>query len=144
LAYGNVLLFGSHGGIRPSPYPAGWYAADRAMLAESAHDRALFLPWHEYLSFDFIRNENEVVVSPAPTFFSNPVLVSNNPEVFGAPLSTDPDQAAVSKLVMDQGSGRWAKVLADRGIKYVLLARTVDWTSYSYLDRVPGLVKMGD
>ena len=59
-------------------------------------------------------------------------------------ISTDPDQVAVSGLVMDQGSGRWAKVLADRGIKYVLLARTVDWKSYSYLDTMPGLVKVGD
>src|ERR1700687_5497130 len=143
LGYGNGLLFGSHGGIRPSQYPAGWYAADRLLLDDPNHGRALFLPWHEYLSFDFIRNENEVVAPPAPTFFSTPVLVSTDPEIGTGP-PTDPEQVAISKLVRDGGSRAWTQVLADRGIKYVLLARTVDWMSYSYLDSTFGLIKAAD
>jgi hypothetical protein len=143
LGYGNGLLFGSHGGIRPSQYPAGWYAADRLLLADPHPGRTLFLPWHEYLSFDFIRNENEVVASPAPTFFSTPILVSADPEVGTAP-PTDPDQVAITKLVRGGSSVAWTKVLADHGIKYVLLARTVDWMSYSYLDSTLALVKVAD
>jgi hypothetical protein len=149
LGYGNGLLFGSHGGIRPSQYPAGWYAADRLLLADPHHGRTLFLPWHEYLSFDFIRNENEVVASPAPSFFSTPIVVSTNPEVFGTPPSSDPAQVAISKLVSDgpMGTSAWAQVLTTYGIKYVLLARgagAVDWKSYAYLDSTPGLVKVAD
>jgi len=144
LGYGNGLLFGSHGGIRPSQYPASWYAADRLLLADPHPGRTLFLPWHEYLSFDFIRNENEVVASPAPTFFSTPILVSTNPEVFGTAAPSDPDQVAISKLVSEGPMGSWAQVLTANRVKYVLLARTVDWKTYAYLDSTPGLVKVAD
>ena len=144
LGYGNGLLFGSHRGIQPSQYPSGWYAADRLLLADPHPGRTLFLPWHGYLSFGFIQNENEVVASPAPSFFSTPVLVSTNPEVFGIAPPSDPDQVAVSNLVRDGPTGAWAQVLTDRGVKYVLLARTVDWKSYGYLDSTSGLVKVAD
>ena len=35
-------------------------------------------------------------------------------------------------------------ILAARNVKYVLLAREVDWSSYGYLDSQPGLVRVGD
>jgi hypothetical protein len=64
--------------------------------------------------------------------------------VFGIPLPSDPDQVAVSNLVRDGPAGAWAQGLTDRGVKYVLLARTVDWKSYGYLDSTSGLVKVAD
>ena len=144
IGYGNGLLFGSHQGIQPSQYPAGWYAADRLLLADPHPGRTLFLPWHEYLSFDFIRNENRVIACPAPAFFSTPVLASANPEVFGISPPTDPDQVAISDLVGQGPMGDWARVLADHGVKYALLARTVDWQSYEYLDSLPNFTKVAD
>jgi len=146
LGYGNGLLFGSHGGIRPSQYPAGWYAADRLLLADANPGRTLFLPWHEYLSFDFIRNENEVVATPAPGFFSTPVVASANPEGFSTAPPTGADQVAISKLVSEGplGTNDWAPVLTQHGIKYVLLAHGATWQTYSYLDSTPGLVKVAD
>jgi hypothetical protein len=144
LGYGNGLLFGSHGGIRPSQYPAGWYAADRLLLADPHPGRTLFLPWHEYLSFDFIRNENEVVATPAPGFFSTPVVVSANPEGFSTAPPTDPDQVAISKLVSDGPMGAWGQVLKAHGIKYVLLSHGAGWQTYAYLDSTAELVKVAD
>lgn len=142
--YGNGLLFGMHGEIRPSAYPAGWYAADRVLLADPHPERAVFLPWHEYMSYSFIQNQNKVVASPAPSFFSIPVLSSANPEVAGVAPPGDPDQLAVSQLVGQGASGNWATVLASLRVKYVLLAREVDWQSYAYLARMPGLTRVGD
>ena len=144
LYYGNGLLFGMHGEIQPSQYPTGWYAADRALLADSHPGRTLFLPWHEYMTLSFVRNQNRVVAPPAPTFFSTPVLVSTNPELPGAAPPSDPDQVAISELVKVGDQGRWAEVLAPRNIKYVLLAREVDWKSYEYLNHQPGLALVGD
>jgi hypothetical protein len=40
--------------------------------------------------------------------------------------------------------GDWARVLADHGVKYALLARTVDWQSYEYLDSLPNFTKVAD
>jgi hypothetical protein len=144
LFYGNGLLFGMHGEIQPSSYPSGWYAADRALLADSHPGRTLFLPWHEYMTYTFVRNQNKVIVTPAPTFFSTPVVVNTNPELPGSPSPTDADQIAIAGLVSAGEQGHWAEVLASRGIKYVLLAREVDWKSFDFLDRQPNMALVGD
>jgi hypothetical protein len=144
LYYGNGLLFGMHGEIKPSPYPAGWYAADRLIAADGQHGRALFLPWHEYMAYSFVQNQNSVVASPAPTFFSIPVLVSANPEVAGSAPPSDPDQVTVASLVQSGSQGNWSAELKALNVHFVLLAREVDWANYQFLDRQPGLAKVGD
>jgi hypothetical protein len=106
--------------------------------------RTLFLPWHEYMSFGFIRNQNKVISPPGPSFFSVPIVVSSNAEVPGIAPPTDPDQVAINSLVRARAAGDWADVLAARGIKYVLLAHELDWSGYSYLDSQAGITKVGD
>ena len=137
LYYGNGPLFGMHGEIKPSQYPPGWYAADRLIAADSQHGRALFLPWHEYMSYSFVDNRNNVVAAPAPTFFSIPVLVSSNPEVPGVAAPSDPDQVAIANLVQSRSQGNWSAELRALNVRFVLLAREVDWSAYQYLDLVP-------
>jgi hypothetical protein len=96
------------------------------------------------MTLSFVRNENSVVAPPAPSFFSTPVLVSANPDVPGTAVPTDPDQVAIADLVAAGDQARWAEVLASRNVKYVLLAREVDWRSYAYLSQQPGLELVGD
>lgn len=144
LYYGNGLLFGIHGEIAPSQYPPGWYQAERVIANDRIPPRTLFLPWHQYMSYSFVHNQNSVVASPAPTFFSVPIVSSEDPEVPGVAAPMSPDQQAVSRLVSQGASGEWAPVLAERHLKFVLLAREVDWRSYGYLDSQPGLVKIAD
>jgi hypothetical protein len=144
LYYGNGLLFGAHGEIQPSSYPSGWYQADRLLAADPHPGRALFLPWHLYLGLDFVRNTNNVVASPAPSFFSVPVVISEDPGIPQiAPLS-DPNQSAITRLVAAGPAGDWAGELARRDIKYVILAREVDWRRYGYLANQPDLVPVFD
>jgi hypothetical protein len=142
--YGNGLLFGAHGEIKPSAYPPGWYAADRALASDPHPERTLFLPWHEYMSYSFIHNQNRVVAPPAPSFFSVPMLVSANPEVPGVEPPHNSDQDAVAGLVRDGSNGQWVQILSASHIKYVLLARELDWTYFKFLDDQPGLTKVGD
>ncbi len=144
LYYGNGLLFGLHGQIKPSQYPAGWYAADRVLAADPDPGRTVFLPWHLYMSLSFVRNTNPVVASPAPAFFSVPVLISMDPEFPRIPRQEDPDQMAISALVAANGQLEWASQLAERNIKYVLVAREADWKRYEFLDRQAGLTQVGD
>ena len=144
LYYGNGLLFGMHGEIKPSSYPAGWYAADTALSSDPRPGLTLFLPWHEYMTFSFVRNQNSVIAPPAPTFFSVPILRSMNPEVPGVATPPTRDQASVDELVASAGGARWAPDLASLGVKYVLLAHELDWDSYRYLDSQPSMVKVRD
>src|SRR5207245_6553668 len=138
------LLFGMHGEIKPSLYPPGWYAADRMLTHAPNPGRTLFLPWHEYMSYSFIRNQNRVVAPPALKFFSVKVVASTDPEVPGVQPPHSPDQDAVSSLVQTGSGGQWAEVLLANHIKYILLARELDWTYFKFLDDQPGLSKVGD
>jgi hypothetical protein len=144
LYYGNGLLFGSHGEIQPSRYPAGWYQADKLLVADPHPGRTLFLPWHLYMGLDFVRNTNNVVASPAPSFFSVPVVASQDPEVPNIAPPSNPDQRAIDRLVADGSVGDWAGKLARRNIKYVILAREVDWRLYNSLASQADIVMVAD
>ena len=144
LYYGNGLLFGMHGEVQPSDYPTGWYQADRLLAADPHPGRTLFLPWHLYLGLDFVRNTNNVVASPAPSFFNVPIVISQDPEVAGISPPNDPEQVAISRLVAAGATGDWASELASRNIKYVLLAREVDWTRYGFLASQSGFQLVAD
>ena len=50
----------------------------------------------------------------------------------------------VDELVGAGANADWAGLLTRLDIKYVLVAREVDWQAYGYLDRLPGLVRVGD
>jgi hypothetical protein len=144
LYYGNGLFYGMHREIEPSQYPSGWYAADQVLISDPHPGRTLFLPWHEYMAYTFVRNQNRVVASPAPTFFSVPIVVSKDPELRGISAPRDLDQVVVSDLVKTGATARWAQTLAGLGIKYLLLAREGDWETYDYLNDQPGLTKIND
>ena len=144
LYYGNGILFGMHGEIKPSQYPAGWYAADLVLASDAHPGRTLFLPWHEYMRYSFIQNQNPVVAPPAPTYFSVPILTSANPEVPGIAPPSSTDQVAVTGLVQEGSKGRWAEVLGSLNVKYILVAKELDWESYSYLDNQSGLTRVAD
>ncbi len=145
LAYGNGLLFGAHGEIQPSAYPASWYRADQVISSGTSQGRAVFLPWHLYLTMSFVRNANPLVRSPAPTFFSIPAVVSNDPELLNVapPLDTH-EQRVLANLVAQGKAGHWAQDLAGLHIRYILLAREVDWQSYGYLGSQSGFTRLAD
>ena len=145
LYYGNGMLYGMHATIRPSEYPTGWYQADAMLLSDPNHARAVFLPFHGFMEFSFIRNQNAVVGSPAPSFFSIPVFASEDPEVSGVkPPLDDPDQALVAGLVSAGNETDWGVRLASRDFKYVLLARELDWKDYAFLDKQSHLALVRD
>jgi hypothetical protein len=144
LYYGNGLLYGAHGEIKPSHYPAGWYAADRVLASDANPARTLFLPWHQYMRYSFIQNQNPVVAPPAPTFFSVPILASANPEVAGIVPPASAEQVAVTALVQEGSKGRWAEVLRTLNVRYILVAKELDWQTYGYLDTQTGLTRVGD
>ncbi len=144
LYYGNGLLYGAHGTIQPSDYPAGWYAADRQLSSDQHAGRALFLPWHEYMSYSFVKNQNNVIASPAPTFFSVPILSSADPEVAGVAPPRDFDQTAIRQLIASGRDGSWQSVLPRLRVDYILVAHELDWQGYDYLNVTPGIALVGD
>lgn len=130
-----LLLFGFNHQVRPTNYPASWYETDQFLVNHSANsygcgEEVLSLPWHMYMSFSWIGN---VVVNPAAAFFSCPVITGTNMELGGIyDNSLNARGAATEKWLA--GHGQDVTLLS--GIKYIILAKEVDWQSYSWLDNV--------
>ncbi|MDQ6885532.1 MAG: hypothetical protein M3077_15055, partial [Candidatus Dormibacteraeota bacterium] len=49
-----------------------------------------------------------------------------------------------SNLVSDGATADWAGELARRNIKYVVVAREVDWSRYTFLASQPGFAQVAD
>ena len=96
------------------------------------------------MSLDFVRNTNNVIASPAPSFFSVPVVISPDAGIPGVASQADEAQAAVTQLVDAGSNASWAPVLARHDIKYVLLAHEVDWQQFQFLGSQPDLVLVGN
>lgn len=78
--------------LQPVRYPADWYAAaDWLARHVPAPAPVVVLPWHLYKSFPFT---GHVVADPAVRFFPGTLLVSQDPDLPGAPPPTDPLGAA--------------------------------------------------
>lgn len=105
--------------LSPVRYPADWYATS-AWLADhvSPAEPVLVLPWHLYQSLPFV---GRVVANPAALFFPGTIIVSDDPELPGAP-PPDPIAAASRHPEVDcrlagavRARARWVLVLPAPG-----------------------------
>jgi hypothetical protein len=129
------MLWGFGGHLRVTPdYPKDWYEVNEFLNQDRADFKVLFLPWHQYMHFTFV---GKVVHNPARDFFDKPVIQGDNIE-FG-PIFTqerNPTSAYIERnfvkpapKVSDMG-----KKLLPLKVKYVILAKEVDFQKYNYLD----------
>lgn len=142
LAYTPTIFDGLAGQITPSHLPRSWQAADRLM--GDGPGQVLFLPWHLYSSFPF--TDGRVIASPAPTSFRRSVISGDNVQAGGVETeSTSPRSAYLTRL-FDQGSNifDFGSLVAPLGVEYVILAKAVDWRSYSWIADQRDLKLMAD
>jgi hypothetical protein len=133
------LLWGFNRQVWPTPYPDDWYQVNKLLLSRSAashecSDQILFLPWHLYMSFNWI---GKIVANPAPAFFACPVLSGTDMEWGGIyDNSTDPNSAAVAAFLAARGKGGAPK-LTGSPVRYIVLAKELDYASYLWLKDLP-------
>lgn len=129
-----TMLWGFDTQLRSANYPADWYAVNQTLNHHPA-TTTLFLPWHQYLSFDFA---GRVVSNPAPAFFDRPVVAGDNPEYqAGEPESPITRYVLHELIPAGQGGEDIAPSLTQHGFGFVILAKTTDYKDYSWLDRQP-------
>ncbi|HUS26345.1 MAG TPA: hypothetical protein VMY99_03290 [Nevskiaceae bacterium] len=134
-AFMRGMFWGFNGQLVPRHYPTQWAATDQMLQQDSDNYRVLFLPWHQYMSFQFA---GRIIANPAPQYFSKSVLMSTDPELGGAASGKQTaDQVAIEKLLTTKNDV--APQLANRNIKYIVLAHEVDWRKYDFLTRQPGI-----
>jgi small basic protein len=130
LLFTNVMLGGFGGQLHPKQYPASWFTVNDTLERDHDNFTVLFLPWHQYMSFAF---SERIIANPAGKFFAKPVLVSIDPEI-GKVTSSNPQQVALTRL-LKKPDNAFAKNLASENIKYIILAKDLDYQKYNFLQQ---------
>lgn len=136
-----TLFWGLRGRVEVSRYPAAWAEADLVM--GDGPERILFLPWHQYLGFPFT---GRVVANPAQHAFRRDVIAGDNVELPLLRTASLSVRSAYLEFLYEQGSQMrtFGQLVAPHAVKYVVVAKVVDWREYEWLDRQQDLEKVLD
>lgn len=131
LGYTPNIFGGLAGQITSTSLPSAYQRADALMGTGSGN--ILALPWHLYMEYPF--TDGRVVNNVAPTSFRRNVISGDNVEASGVETqSTSPRSGYLQELFANGSSiDAFGELVAPLGVQYVVLAKTVDWTSYSWL-----------
>jgi hypothetical protein len=129
------------GHLQPAPYPPEWHEAKELIDQDPEDAFVLFLPWHRFMAFSWMASDgndrNKVVANPARFFFDKPVIQSERSEVA---IQGTVIEGQVSRyigfLLRNRGEiNNLGELLAVANIKYVVLAKEVDYMGYGFLRR---------
>jgi hypothetical protein len=129
----SLLLWGFSGQIRPTNYPTDWQQTNTYIKSQdNCSKKILFLPWHMYMSFNWLGN---IVINPAPTFFTCPVINGTNMEWGGIyDNSTDKQGQAIELWLNTHGANK--EIINNLNIGYIVMAKEVDWQAYDWLGQL--------
>lgn len=142
LGYTSTIFDGLAGQIRPSQLPPSWSVADRLM--GGGPGQILFLPWHLYMAFPF--TGGRVIANPAPTSFRRSVISGDNVEAGKVESSSASPRSTYLQHLYAQGPELqdFGRLVAPLGVKYVVVAKAVDWQNYEWLRQQTDLVPVMD
>lgn len=126
-----LMVWGMRGQLRPINYPPDWQEIDQTIKKESNCDKnTLFLPWHAYMSFNWVGN---IIVNPAKVYFTCPVISSTNMEWGGIyDNSGRIESALISEWINKRSESELLKN-NELNIGYIILAKEIDWQNYDWL-----------
>ncbi len=132
LTYTYTMLFGFQGQLNNVDYPQDYYQIN-AFLEEDKEDfNVLFLPWHNFMTFSWIGSN---VANPAKNFFTKPVIQGDNIEMADVySTSQNPVSKYIESLLESKGKvNNFGEFVTPLDIKYIVLAKEVDYTNYYFL-----------
>ncbi|MBW4078344.1 MAG: hypothetical protein HIU84_07525 [Acidobacteria bacterium] len=132
LSYTPNIFNGLAGQIAPSTLPSSYQRANTLM--GNGPGNILYLPWHLYMAYPF--TNNRVVANVGTTSFSRDVIAGDNVESGGVTTqSTSPRSAYLQELFKNaRNIEDFGALVAPLGVRYVVLAKTVNWQTYSWLN----------
>jgi len=130
IAYAPTFFNGLSGQVTGVTVPAGFAQADR--LVGDGPEQILALPWHQYLSFPWT---GRVVSNPAPALFHRAVIVGDNVELPGVYSTSTSTRSAYLQGLYATGPRQsdFGSKVARLGVRYVAVAKTLDWQSFDWL-----------
>ena len=135
LVYSYTMLFGFGGWLRTVDYPRDWYEVNEFLNGDNEDFNVLFLPWHLYMDFKWIKNRDLRIANPARSFFDKPIIAGDNIEVDGIySHSTNPVSRYVEFLIANgERIDNFGELISVINVKYVLLTKEADWRNYLWL-----------
>jgi hypothetical protein len=132
LSYTPTIFDGLAGQITSSPLPRAYQQANNLM--GDGVGEILYLPWHLYMAYPF--TNGRVVDNVAATSFSRSVISGDDVQTGGVETqSTSPRSAYLERLYASGPEiSTFGALVAPLGVKYVVLAKAVDWALYGWLD----------
>jgi len=135
LVYSFTMFNGFWGQLKPADYPQDWYEVNEFLNTDRQDFNILFLPWHLYMDFKWIPGDQKRIANPASIFFDKSVIQGDNMEVGGIySSSTRPSSRFIESLLKDGNNmDDLGRRMIPLDIKYVLLAKEVDYKKYFFL-----------
>lgn len=135
-AYGFGII-GFVGQVRPTEFPPEWYEAKATIKADNLMGNLLVFPWHSFMDFHWLEQGQRRVSNPSRLFFDVPTIQADNLERPGYYSdSSDPVSAYVESLLdRRQTISHLGNLLTLVNVRFVLLLKDDDYTSYSFLNR---------
>jgi hypothetical protein len=132
LGYCATIFDGLAGQIISSPLPSAYQKADDLMGTGSGN--VLVLPWHIYMEYPF--TDGRVVANVGPTTFRRNVISGDNVQADDVETqSTSPRSAYLQQLFNDGNNTKEVgELVRPLGVQYIVLSKTVDWATYSFLN----------
>jgi hypothetical protein len=139
--YAYPMLGGFARQLLPVWYPQSWQKVNQILNQDKSKFKVLFLPWHQYLSFNF--NHNLIIANPAKLFFDQQIIQSENMEINNVfSQSNSLDNERITNLIVNEERGAESQVeknFKKQGIKYIIWAQDLknqDIFKYSFLDSI--------
>mgnify|MGYP007016093768 CR=1 FL=1 len=139
-----LMFFNFNSQLDTKHYPNDWYEINDIIYYESnCESNTLFLPWHMYMNFKFV-NEKDInrgiIANPASIFFKCPTIIGTNMEWGGIYDNSGDERGNDILNNFLQKNGIDAKDVLDKyNIKYIILAKEVNYENYSLLQILPYL-----
>ncbi len=145
LVYNPLMFNGFRGQLSTANYPAEWYEVKKIIDQDEDDFNVLALPWHGYMSFDFL--EDRVTANPFCRFLEKDNYCGDNMEVGGIyssstrPFSLFWERDILGKTDQIRDLG---EKLSKWDIKYIILLKEVDWSKYAFVQNQKNLKNIFD
>lgn len=130
--YGYTMFFGFHGYSNNTDYPKDYYEVNSLISQDKDDFVVLFLPWHQHFYLSWIGSN---VSNPAEAFLSKPVIRGDNIELWHKYTeSTNPVSKYIEALLQRKDQIHYfGEFVSPLKVKYIILAKEVDWEEYQFL-----------
>jgi ABC-type uncharacterized transport system permease subunit len=128
-------IFGSFWGqLKSADYPQDWYEINSYLNQDKQDFNVLFLPWHLYMDFKWIPNQDKRIANPANSFFDKPTIRGDNVEIGRIYSSSEnPTSKYIESLLKEKRTATLGNKLRIINVKYVLLTKEIDYKNYFFL-----------